>query len=283
MPARKRAQTEKPTFVFKGTVKKLKSATMKTVAVDSKTVVVTVDQLIEAPPDLEAYAGQEITVQLSGAIKPKVGQQLIFHTVSGQYGESIEVRSLSEEPVQATHSAMLSAAVDPVERHRDRQRRRHFEDADLVVSGKVLAVTLPPSEQTASASKSALGASATKRRKPVSEHDPKWRDAVVEVDDVHKGKDKKKQIIVRFPASKDVMWYNAPKFRPGQQGHFMLQKTKGEKPSKRGKTSKKGAAAAAAAGEPAETTDTYVALDPLDFQPLSEPGGIKKIIDSENS
>src|SRR5690349_13091372 len=145
MPARKTAQIERPTFVFKGTIKKLKSATMKTVAVDSKTVVVTVDQLIEAPPDLAAYAGQEITVQLSGAIKPKVGQQLIFNTVSGQYGESIEVRSLSEEPVTASHLAMFSAAADPVERRRDRDRRRHYDDADLVVSGKVLAVTLPPS------------------------------------------------------------------------------------------------------------------------------------------
>jgi hypothetical protein len=280
MPARKTAHTEKPTFVFKGTIKKLKSATMKTVAVDSKTIVVTVDQLIEAPPDLAAYAGQEITVQLSGKIKPKVGQQLIFNTVSGQYGESIEVRSLSEEPVKASHSAMLGALGDPVERRRDRVRRRHYDDADLVVSGKVLAVTLPPSEQatTKGASKSALAAVAT-RRKPVSEHDPKWRDAVVEVDDVHKGtQKKKKKIIVRFPASTDVMWYNAPKFHPGQEGHFMLQKAKTEKPAKGRKAAKKGAAVAA----PAETTDTYVALDSLDFQPSSEPGGIKKIIDSEN-
>ncbi len=280
MPARKTAQTGKPTFVFKGTVKKLKSATMTTVAVDSRTVVVSVDQLIEAPPDLAAYAGQEITVQLSGAVKPKVGQQLIFHTVSGQYGESIEVRSLSEEPVQPTHSAMLSAAVDPTERHRDRERRRHFDDADLVVSGKVLAVTLPPAEKAKSASKTALASTIT-RRKPVSEHDPKWRDAVVEVDDVHKGKHKKKQIIVRFPASTDVMWYNAPKFHPGQRGHFLLQKTKPEKPTKRGKQTKETAAAAAVT--PTETKETYVALDPLDFQPYSEPGGIKNIIESKNT
>jgi hypothetical protein len=266
MPARKTAQAERPTFVFKGTIKKLKSATMKTVAVDSKTVVVTVDQLIEAPPDLAGYAGQEITVQLSGATKPKVGQQLIFNTVSGQYGESVEVRSLSEEPVTGSHLAMLSVTADPVERRLDRERRHHYDDADLVVSGKVVAVTLPPSEQAAT-----KGASKT-RRKPVSEHDPKWRDAVVEVDDVHKGKHKKKKIIVRFPASTDVMWHNAPKFHPGQEGHFLLRKAKVKKPAKPGKA-RKGAAA--------ETVDTYVALDPLDFQPASDPGGIKKIIESE--
>lgn len=277
MPARKTAQTEKPTFVFKGTVKKLKSATMKSVSVGPNTAVVMVDQLIEAPPDLAGYEGQDITVQLSGGAKVKVGQQLIFNTVSGQYGESVEVRSLSEEPFQPSHSAMLSAGGDPVERRRERQRRQHFDDADLVVSGKVLSVSLPSEP---AATKGAVAAAET-RRKPISEHDPKWRDAVVEVDDVHKGTHKKKKIIVRFPASTDVMWYNAPKFHPGQQGHFLLQKTKVEKPAKRGgKAAKK---SAAAAEETAGPTETYVALDPLDFQPYSEPGGIKNIIDLKTS
>jgi hypothetical protein len=278
MPARKTAQTEKPTFIFKGTVKKLKSASMKNVSVDRNTTVVTVDQLIEAPAALSGYTGQDITVQLSGKTKVKVGQQLIFNTVSGQYGESVEVRSLSEEPFKPSHTALLSAGGDPVERRRERERRRHFDDADLVVSGKVLAVTLP--SQPAAATTGTFAAVAARRR-PVSEHDPKWRDAVVEVDDVHKGKHKKKKIIVRFPASTDVMWYNAPKFQPGQQGHFLLQKTKADKPAKRGKAAKKGTAGFAA--EPAEPVETFVALDPLDFQPYSEPGGIKNIIESETT
>src|ERR1051326_5711678 len=135
------------------------------------------------------FPGRRLPRSISPILNPvraggrMTGQQLIFHTVSGQYGESIEVRSLSEEPVQATHSAMLSTAVDPIERHRDRERRRHFDKADLVVSGKVLAVTLPADEQAKSASKTALAAATTTRRKPVSEHDPKWRNAVVEVDE----------------------------------------------------------------------------------------------------
>jgi hypothetical protein len=274
MPARKSAQTERPTLIFKGTVKKLKSASMKNVSVDHNTVVVTIEQLIEAPSVLAGYTGQDVTVQLSGKTKVKVGQQLIFNTVSAQYGESVEVRSLSEEPFKASHTAMLSAGGDPVERHRDRERRRHFADADLVVSGKVVAVTLP---SEAAATRGAVAALAARRR-PVSEHDPKWRHAVVEVDDVHKGKQKKKKIIVRFPASHDVMWHDAPKFQPGQQGHFLLNKTKIDKPAKRGKAAKKGAAAVA---QPEEPPETFVALDPLDFQPYSEPGGIKNIIESE--
>src|SRR5262245_52185258 len=102
MPTRKTAKIEKPTFIFKGTVKKLKSATMKEVPVDKNTAIVTVDQVIEAPADLANYDGQDLTVQLSGS--HKVGETLILNTVSWLYGDSIAVRSLSEEPIKASHS-----------------------------------------------------------------------------------------------------------------------------------------------------------------------------------
>ncbi len=212
------------------------------------------------------------------ARKVSARQQLIFNTVSWLYGDSIAVRSLSEELIKASHSAMLSAGGDPVARRRQRQQREHFDDADLVLSGKVVAVRLPSDE--APSKKSAVAAVA-KRRRPVSEHDPKWREAVVEVDDVHKGDHKKKQVIVRFPASTDVLWYNAPKFHPGQQGHFMLHRAKPEKPTPARKAGKK--STNAAARKSASPTDTYVALDPLDFQPYSEPDGIKTIIESKAS
>ncbi len=276
MPGRKTAQTEKPTFIFKGTIKQLKRATMKEVPVDKSTAVVTVDQVVEAPPDLAGYNGQDITVHLSAL--HKAGETLIFNTVSWLYGDSIAVRSLSEEPIKASHGAMLAAGEDPAARRRQREQREHFDDADLVVSGKVVAVRLP-----GDATSLAKGAVATSGsgRKPVSEHDPKWREAVLEVDDVHKGDHKKKQVIIRFPASNDVMWYNAPKFHPGQQGHFLLTKAKTPKTATTKKAGNK--AAAAAASKAATPADTYVALDPIDFQPYSEPGGIKTIIDAKSS
>ena len=279
MPARKTAQTEKPTFVFKGTIKKTNAATMKEVPVSDNTAIVTVDQVIEAPSDLAGYNGKDITVEVSGRRKVTVGQQLIFNTTSWFYGDSIAVRSLSEEPIKASHSAMLSGGGDPVERRRQREEREHFADADLVVSAKVLAVRLPSDE--APAKKGAMAATAARRR-PVSEHDPKWREAVLEVADVHKGEHKKKQVVVRFPASTDVMWYKAPKFHPGQQGHFMLTKTRVEKPRTKaaGKAGKKSAAAAGPQTPP--VIEAYTALDPMDFQPYSEPGGIKTIIESES-
>ena len=212
MPATrsKSTQAQKPTFVFKGTIKKLKSATMKGVPVDERTVVVTVNQIIEAPPALADYNGQDITVQLGGRQKVRAGQELIFHTASWIFGESIAVRSLTEDPVTARSAAMLSAADDPVERRAQRGKRDRFDAADLVVSGKVVAVRLPAGTAKRSGAAS-LAASDQAPGGPVSEHDPKWREAVIQVDEVHKGSHKKKQVVLRFPASKDSSCCTNPK------------------------------------------------------------------------
>jgi hypothetical protein len=281
MPAKSRRQEPpgKPTFIFKGTVQKLKSATMKQVPVDDRTIVVTVDQVLEAPANLAKVTGRQITVRLSGPAKVRTGQQLIFNTVSWIYGDSMAMQSLSEQPVGAVHMASLGSPVDPVKRSAARQKRERFATADLVVSGKVLAVRLPTETRS---SAGVRAASLTKQQvKPISEHDPKWREAVVQVGDVHKGTHRKKEVVVRFPASMDVMWYHAPKFHPGQQGYFMLHKTDTETaPPGEKKKAKKGAARAAAVGAQPAGEKAYVALDPIDFQPFDETGGVKTIIDA---
>src|SRR4030095_7143336 len=173
MPASrsKAAPADGPTFVFQGRIKKLKSATMKDLPVDARTVVVTVNQIIEAPRALADYNGRDVTVQLSTRQQVRVGQEFIFHTTSWIFGESIAVRSLTEEPVTRSRAAVLSAAVDPVERRAQRQKRVHFDAADLVVSGKVVAVRLPAgATQRSRALRSkatSLAASIQARRRPV--------------------------------------------------------------------------------------------------------------------
>jgi hypothetical protein len=185
------SQIQKATFIFKGTIKKLHGTTMKEVPVTPRTIVVTVDQIIEEPPDLAGYDGQGITVQLSGRQKVHVGEEIIFRTTGWMYGESIAVRSLSEEAVKSSDTPLLRPGVDPIERSAQREKRQHFDRADLVVSGKVVDVR-PPAE-----SSKGVTASTTTRIGPISEHDPEWREAVIQVDEVHKGSHKLKQVVVR--------------------------------------------------------------------------------------
>lgn len=268
MPANSSSK-ESPTFVFQGTIEGVKRATMKEVPVDNRTVIVTVDQVIEAPKSLARFGGHRITVQLSGSQKVQQGQVFIFHTHGWIFGDSVAVQSVKQEPIKLakSHAALLSRGGDPVMHRRNRETEKRFESAQVVVTGRVTAVRLPAETKALGRTK---GASMTK---PVSEHSAHWREAVVEIDDVHKGTHAKKGVVVRFPASTDVRWYKAPKFQPGQQGFFMLHKTeleKGAKPAAKGK---------AKAAKP-EVVEAYTALHPLDFQPYSDPGGVRRIIES---
>src|SRR5206468_3981696 len=150
--------------------------------------------------------------------------QLIFHTIPLMFGDSVSVRAVTQEPFTAAQAAMAASAGDPVARKASRDLQDRFANADVVVSGRVKAVTLPAGGTERRNGVATSAANSASAGRPVSEHDPKWRDAIVEVDAVHKGRLAQRTISVRFPESTDVRWYRAPKFRPGQQGFFMLQK-----------------------------------------------------------
>lgn len=279
MPAQSSRTEQKPSFVFNGTIKKLKAATMDDVPINDRTAIVTVNQVIEAPPAFVDYAGQDITVQIGGRQKLTAGEKLTFYTTSWLYGDSVAVRSLRQEPVKGEPAATQEGESDPTQRKIQRETRERFRTADMVISGKVTSVRLPgkttqEGDATAAASKQDLGG-------PVSEHDPEWREAVIEVNDVHKG-NQKKQVVLRFPASTDVAWYAAPKFHPGQEGYFLLHKAEGQTPQSKHTEKKSGKrAAAAATGPKAETKEIYTALQPEDYQPYHEPSGIKAIIERD--
>ena len=249
---RKKAAAE-ATFVFKGTIKKLKASNVKQAAVNDRTAIVTVNQVIEAPPNLTAYAGQDITVEFSSRRKIRAGDELIVHAISWLFGDTIAVRSLFEE----SESAPTRNVTSP---QHQRATQQHFDNADLVVSGRVVEVRLPKPPPR----KRATGGPITTK---VSEHDPKWREAVIEVKQIHKGDPAKRRVVVCFPSSTDVAWRRAPKLETGQQGLFLLHTAA---KSSRTRNSSKSASEA----------PVYSVRDPHDFQPYSEAEGIKSVIAS---
>jgi hypothetical protein len=97
---------------------------------------------------------------------------------------------------------------------------------------------------------------------PISEHDPEWREAVVEVEEVEKGTCGPKYVVVRFASSDDVQWCHAPKFQVGQEGVFVLHN----------KHIQPAPAARAALGihEPGECEEVYDALHAADYQPFQQ-------------
>jgi hypothetical protein len=88
-----------------------------------------------------------------------------------------------------------------------------FTAADVVVSGRVGEVRADPPRGPRA-----------KIQLPITEHDPQWHEAVVQVTAVHQRRRVPRSIRVRFTASTDVAWARAPKLHAGQQGTFLLKR-----------------------------------------------------------
>jgi hypothetical protein len=268
MAAKSRSEelAERAQFVFQGTIKQVRASTLREVPVSARTIVVRIDRVIHAPEALSDYAGQDVTVQLAAGERVKAGQTLIFYTNGWIFGEGIAVQSVGHEEATAPAMAALSShPEDPVRSLQTREALAQAARADLVITGRVSAVRLPAGEAQARATGMATGRTAER----ISEHAPLWQEAVIDVDEVHKGRHAQKQVVVRFPSSTDVRWHNAPKFHPGQEGVFLLHQAQ-----------LAGGPRMAGAGiEPGQ----YTALNPADIQPLEELPRIKLTVQGRDS
>jgi hypothetical protein len=255
-------------FLFKGTVKKLGASALAQVPKSEETAIVHVDEVLHAPPALAKTVGKEITVKLAKDSKPKVGEQVLFHANGWLFGKTVAVESVKQEAPAQASAMMAGAGADPTQNFRDRELEKRVASADMVVEGEVSSVHLPESEMAATR--------AAGPARPVSEHDPKWREAVVTVKTVHKGEPTTKQVVVRFPSSTDVQWYRAPKFHAGDRGVWVLQSQKA--PAAGAAAPPKGAPALAMTATAIPGAAVYTALSPMDFHPASQPDSVASVI-----
>jgi len=254
-------------FVFKGTVKKLKAATLPSVPVTDQTVIVHVDQVLQAPKLLSGYEGKDITVQLGKEKKLKEGEQAIFYTNGWLFGDSIAVQSIGHTEAGTSARPLMANESRSIRTKEDRDLQEHLADADVVIRGRVVSVGLPEGSSVRGAGKKAVSSTTH-----VSEHSARWNEAIVDVQSIEKGRPSHKQISVRFASSGDVAWAKAPKLEPGQEGVFILHNAEPEKVIG---TSKRGSGAAKGGRQ-----QSYVALHAHDFLPAHSAGNVKALMQS---
>jgi len=251
-------------FVFHGTIQSIRPPDMRDVPRNAVTV--RVDEVVQGPAKLTMFAGRDVFVVPRKGERFRAGERAIFYTNALVFGETLTLESIGHLPLSA-RAPGVPGAVHPAVNLRTRDVQQRLATADLVVVGRVTAVRLPPSNRPA------RGAAARSDVKlpPVSEHDPEWRDAVVDVARVAKGGDARKQVIVRFPASRDVRWFRSPKLSAGEEGVFILHRTEA------GQTgpSARGARASAAPAAP-----VFTALHPQDVQPPDMQDEIEALLRS---
>jgi hypothetical protein len=242
------APTAEAAFVFVGKVLKVKAATMENLAGDN-TAIVLVESVVSAPEMFRSLGGHEITARFKKAGDIQRGKTLTFFANGWIFGASVAVdvvATTSETEAPAAASMVRSAATS----NSDAMLRERLDSAETVVAGRV-----------ASVAKSEKGPT------HISEHDPDWHEATVDVDEVVKGKKGTKQVTVLFPRSDDVRWHRVPKYGTGDQGVWLLQP--GKKQQARGIPPKQLAAV--------PTGDVLTTLHPCDFLPLHELERVKAL------
>jgi len=223
------------TFIVQGAVTRTGAATTPEVPVSENTIVVKVSQVHQAPKAMARLAGQEITVLVKNPAELKIGDQAVFFAQGWLVGDGVAVQEVGRlkgkgdaDLAKRIARARVAAA--------DQDLKGRIGNAELVVVGKVSGVTpRPPSVQA-----------------PITEHDPAWQEAVVELSAVLKGDPSLKKVTVVFPGSVDVAWVGVPKLKVGQEGIWILQRDR--------------------------ELQGYIAPDPLDVQPSSQLARIKRLL-----
>jgi|SRR5262245_5174014 len=231
---------ERAGLIFSGTVRRLSAAAMPGVPVSDATAVVAVDEVLRAPAVLGALAGSEVTVLLQKPRGTQAGSRAVFFTTAWLYGQSLAVTEVGR---MSSEGDLRRRIADASARNADRRLQARLDKADLVVSGRV-AETRP----------------VQKRSRVVSEHDPHWWQAVIDVGAIDKGRVQGPRLTVLFASSTDELWIDSPKLRPEQEGVFILQRDQQER------------------GAPVFRVPGYTVLDPLDVLPTDQQDRVRSLI-----
>jgi hypothetical protein len=202
-------------FAFVGTVEHVGAATMSDIPIDGRTAVVRVDHVLQAPEALPTLDGQRITVQLKDDAQP--GEQAAFFAQGLAFGESVAVTEVGRVGVDAVEphvtrgfEAGEPAGFEALKRQAEAVRvREHADAADAVVVGRVVGLedVLEP---------------------VISEHDPDWWRATIDVAHVEKGDVQTGPLQVLYANSLDVKWRLSPKPKASQEGLWILHATEGD-------------------------------------------------------
>jgi len=245
----------KSSIIFSGTVSQLAATSFADVPKSAQTIVVRVDSIVKKPAAVSLKKGDSVTVEVKDASGFREGTQATFYTDGWIFGAGVAVKELGHEIGPAAGPASIASAHGQAQDQiSDQELQERMNASDFVVVGRVTDI------RKWNAPKAKSGAPSR-----VTEHDPDWHEAVVEVQSVLKGgKVKGKRVVVRFPSRNDVAWVNSPKFAKNEKGIFCLNRDQ-------------------ATGSPTTTlggqqVNVYTCLGHGDALPISEEARVRALL-----
>jgi hypothetical protein len=207
-----RSLAERSTIIVRGKVLKTNASDEPLLAPSTRTAIITVEQMYAGKEIAGDQAGRTATVILSKAEGVKAGQEAVFFGNARFLGKSLTIADEGEVQQATVTSAMQSTVEQAMQVRRDKPVLDRMAVAKLIFRGTVSSVK--PLESTAATAQG-------QRPAHTSEHDPEWQVATVQVIKPMRGGTAGENVTVLFAASDDIVWFHAPKLKPGQDAIFL--------------------------------------------------------------
>lgn len=248
-------------FVATGKVIKLNASTLPDVET-ANTLIFQVESVIKSPSLFADLAGHQVTIRFDKLPDVKEGAEMTVFANGWIFGATVGLDAVSYTLDSDTQVAAAGVAKDTTTTE-EADLKDRLNSAATVVVGKVSSVEKKPDDPAMFAQ---LVPNETQTTR-ISEHDPDWHEATIQVNETLKGA-AAPEVKVLFPKSDDVRWYGVNKFEEGQQGIWLLQNSQNQNTA--------GIAPRLLAAIPREPALT--ALHTNDFVPLDDLGKIKSLL-----
>jgi hypothetical protein len=205
---------ERSAIVVAGKVVRVNATLDPMQAASPQTIVIAVSRMYAGAEIAGDQKGRMATVVLSRpSTALKVGTEGLFFGNPRFLGTTLTIADEGEFFADAARIASANLETS-VQARRDQPLRERIASASSVFRGRV------ESERALAARSDQAG----KLLEPPSEHDPEWHVASVRVLTALQSSEQGALVNVIFPASRDVVWFNAPKLRVGQEAIFITHK-----------------------------------------------------------
>jgi hypothetical protein len=254
-----KALAERSAIVVAGRVVRVNASLEPLQPASPQTVVIMVSRMYSGAEIAGDQKGRMATVVLSSAARPmKAGTEALFFGNPRFIGTSLTIASEGELVSGAAGATSADVSLG-VQGQRDQPLRERIAAASSIFRGRV------ESERPLATGAGQAGAS----DRPPSEHDPDWHVASVRVLTSLQGSAQSELMNVLFPASRDIVWFNAPKLTVGQEAIFITHKADRDDP----RLMRAPAVAALLAAQPVE-----IVSQPFDTVPVADEGRIRALI-----
>jgi hypothetical protein len=194
-------------YVFRCKVLEISGKTAGAPSRVGQLLTVRVTEVYREPNTTTTIAAGNVEIRTAGNESFRRGQEILFAATAWAVSDRVELQEVEHLSGEAQRGGELERALDS---HwiREQRLQEEINVADIVVVGRVARIVAAP-----------------EGRHPISEHDPKWAVATIEVRNVLKGgQQNQSSVDVAFPTSRDIAFVGYLRPQILQAGIWILHR-----------------------------------------------------------